>query len=1222
MRHTTLSIVLMLFLASCTPSPDLISEWHHPLYNGLHGFWKQRIPVMIHNNTDLDLAGDPLVVEVGKGGDKIPLKGAMAEAIRVTNQHGKQMMYRLDAPDGNRIEVGIVPGGTVLTIPVECLARDTVTYFIYSDNTEAWPVGEYFYTHREVSNGGFEKTGPYGPLGWELEWPEDNRDVSWSDAESHSGQRSVKLSADQAGEEVAVSGWERFEEDGSKPVSIYGAIQENIHLLPGLTYTIEAWFKAENMEGEAGLMVLPKSLERNKRDIKIDTFRIDLEQGSFDWKRKEIEFTAPEESNILVLSTFMEGTGTFWMDDVRVTCDFDYDIRKEVLAKRSAPVTESGRTERWYTGTDDREEWPLRASIVVPNYSDNHLEDQPVYVDIQQLLHRLHADVDEKTLMLVTSGTEPIPHLRRGNALLFRQDIPAYSVQTFYLYFSEKGNTTGITGPETYPDLEEINENLIVNPGFDDAGGSGWERFGEIGSKVISIAEEDGNPVLMISYAEGEDREAARDLFNEVAEVEEDIGTGIYQTFAVESGRSYFFSASAKSSNVLGWTSTLRARFINEEGELTGPEETLNMNPEMHADYAWEEFTMIFEAPEDVSSVSMELLNTAAGKIWYDDVFLMSAANGSTGAMALERKAAADLEELACWQQNPIVKVFPDDLPKASVDKFTLTAARNEVEPIQVAFRSPTAYENLEIQVIPPTNSEGQILEDVETGVVGYVPVGYPSNFYGDAETMFWQTKMPSGPIRSDGWTGWWPDPVLPVQSFDLPPHHTTAAWIEISVPEDASPGDYTGSIRLIHKGSILKEFPLEMRIYDFVLPESSGIATFDVFFNNREMFGRKNTEQENIEELWHFMKEHRIAPGTINPQPEFSLVEGEVKVDFTKFDRAAKKFFDDLKFQTTWTPLEFFLFWWGIPPQDFLGVKPYDGISPYPGVDRSKLRPEYVELFKSALSQYWAHMKEMGWADRVILYLSDEPGDDHDMVSQARTICDIIHDVDPDIPIYISTWYYRPKLEGYVDVWGVSHRGGGWGHPVPVEHLEKIRKNGGEIFFTTDGMVCTDTPYIGFERLITYYCYKYGATKYENWAANWHTLDPYRYGWHSYFRQYGSVGYGGWARYPNGSGKLIFPGPPVGVDQLVATIRVKQIREGVEDYEYMDLLSRLIERSGAEGRDTQTATEALNRALDLVDIPSADGPFTTRFISDPDAILEIRNAMAEAIEELSSHID
>jgi len=1192
-----------LILSSCRPSHAPVSSWHHPLYLGHEGFWKQRLPVKIHNNTDLDLAGDPLVIEVGKGWDNIPLKGFRAEAIRLINKEGKQLLCRIDDPDGNLIEQGVIPDGSVLTVPVECPARDTVTYFIYTDNPSAWPVGEYFYTHREVSNGGFEKTGPYGPLGWELEWPEKSRMVYWSDTESHTGQHCVKVHADQGGDQPN-----------------YGAVQRNIHLLPGVKYTIMAWFRAENLEGEAGLMVSPKNLGMNNRYIKIDSFRISLDGGSFGWKMKEIEFTAPEESNCLSLHTYMEGTGTFWMDDVRISCDYDYDITKEVLPGQKAPVTESGRTQRWYAGANDIEEWPLRASITIPNFTEEHFVDKPVYVDIQQLLHRLYADIDENTVLAVTKGTEPIPYLKRGNAILFKQNIPASTVQTFYLYFSDKGNTTGIPVPETYPDLEEMTGNLIKNPGFDDAGLSGWEKFGETPARVISGDDQGGNPVVHISYTDA--GEAGQFLEHDGDVTDPDIETGLYQTFAVEPGLSYFYSAKAKSSDVLSWTTTLRARFLNENGEITGQEKALNMNPEMHTNYSWEEFALVFEAPENANSVRLELLNTARGEIWYDDVFFMGTSHGGTGAMALERKAAKDQEELVCWQQNPMVKVFQDDLPKAGMDKFTLSAARNEVEPLQIAFRSPRPYKNLEIQVVSPKNSEGQVLEEVETGVVAYVPVGYPSNFFTDAETMFWQTKMPSGPIRSDGWTGWWPDPVLPVRSLDLPAHHTTAAWIDISVPEDALPGVYTGSIRLVHNGSILKEVPLEMKVYDFVLPESSGVATIDVFFNNREMFGRKNTEQENIEMFWDFMKKHRINPGLISPQPDFSLEDGEVKVNFKEFDRAASKFFDEFKFRTTWTPMEFFLFWWGVPPKDFLGVEPYEGVSPYPGADRSKMRPEYIRVVRSALAQYWEHIKEMGWDDRVIMYLSDEPADDPDMLAQTRALCDIIHDVDPDIPVYISTWYYRPELDGFVDVWGLSHRGGGWGHPVPREHLEKIVKKGGEIIFTTDGMVCTDTPYIGFERLISYSCFKYGASKFENWAANWHNLDPYRYGWHSYHRQYGSVGFGAWMRYPNGGGKLIFPGPPIGVDHLVATTKLKILREGVEDYEYMSLLSGLIEKLDAEGKDTRNAREALDQALDLVSIPSADGPFTTRFISDPDAIPEARNAMAEAIEELSGQIE
>ena len=80
----------------------------------------------------------------------------------------------------------------------------------------------------------------------------------------------------------------------------------------------------------------------------------------------------------------------------------------------------------------------------------------------------------------------------------------------------------------------------------------------------------------------------------------------------------------------------------------------------------------------------------------------------------------------------------------------------------------------------------GAVLSKIELGTVGYVPISYPSNYIRDFETPFWHTILPIGTIGSDGWTGWWADPILPFARFDLPAKHTVAAWIEVGVPEDA----------------------------------------------------------------------------------------------------------------------------------------------------------------------------------------------------------------------------------------------------------------------------------------------------------------------------------------------------------------------------------------------------------------------------------------------------
>ena len=48
-------------------------------------------------------------------------------------------------------------------------------------------------------------------------------------------------------------------------------------------------------------------------------------------------------------------------------------------------------------------------------------------------------------------------------------------------------------------------------------------------------------------------------------------------------------------------------------------------------------------------------------------------------------------------------------------------------------------------------------------------------------------------------------------------------------------------------------------------------------------------------------------------------------------------------------------------------------------------------------------------------------------------------------------------------------------------------------------------------------------------------------------------------------SSSLSYPGVDAGVQGLVASIRLKEIREGLEDYEYLRLLAELRGRAAAE---------------------------------------------------------
>jgi hypothetical protein len=359
-------------------------------------------------------------------------------------------------------------------------------------------------------------------------------------------------------------------------------------------------------------------------------------------------------------------------------------------------------------------------------------------------------------------------------------------------------------------------------------------------------------------------------------------------------------------------------------------------------------------------------------------------------------------------------------------------------------------------------------------------------------------------------------------------------------------------------------------------------------------------------------MAERRVCPDTIHPAPILSYRDGQVTADFTAFDQAAEYYFNELKLPHAYTPGYFYLFGWGLPPAEKFGQQPYEGTYPFEGADRSKLRPEFKQAYQACLKVYWDHLKEKGWDKKVVLYISDEPfADRPEIVAQMKALCAMIREVDPEIPIYCSTWNHVPAWDGSLTVWGLGHYG-----LVAPEKLKQIREGGARLWWTTDGQMCTDTPYCAVERLLPHYCFKYGAEAYEFWGIDWLTYDPYRWGWHSYIHQTDAPGNSYWVRYPNGDGFLAYPGGPIGHDGPVSSVRLEQAREGVEDYEYLYLLQNLAAK--ATGSEARVARQALAKASTLVTIPNAGGRYSTKILPNPDAVFQTKEALARAIERLS----
>ncbi len=480
---------------------------------------------------------------------------------------------------------------------------------------------------------------------------------------------------------------------------------------------------------------------------------------------------------------------------------------------------------------------------------------------------------------------------------------------------------------------------------------------------------------------------------------------------------------------------------------------------------------------------------------------------------------------------------------------------------------------------------------------------------------------------------------VVPVDAFA-----TRAIWLRFRTTPETVPGVYVGELILRDVGgtaaksarsenstandfdafkltrtenSAVRVVPYRVEVLPFEAPETNVSAIYDARIA-ADFYG-EGSRADKLEKIGEKLLERKLAPDgpTVAPKFSYNKETGVATADWAEYDRVTGRFFDELGAKAGYFPHEFYLFGWGMPPKEIDGEKPYEGEYPYENADRSVLRPEYKKAYQAKLKLYWEHIKEKGWDDNLVLYVSDEPFySKPEIIVQMKAVCDMIHEVDPKIPIYCSTWVFVPEWLGYLDVWGVGHYG-----LVGEEELRKIRDAGGRIWWTTDGQMCLDAPYNAVERLLPYACVARGAEAYEFWGATWHTCNPFDSASHLYISQSDQPGVRYYVRYPNGDGYIFYPGDLLGRSgEILDSVRSEQARRGVEDAGWLVGLRDAIQTKTKPGSPERAEAQAvLDLALNYLPLQCGCGRFATRYMSDPAEFEAIRLDVGRKLAELTT---
>lgn len=1120
---------------------NLETAWHHPLAYDGGGFWRVRVVVEVVNLGDQPQRGVPVTVAVGKASPALPLVGQEAKGVRVCDERGQELKYDLSP----RRE-GPLQEGDRLSFFVEAPPKATVRYFVYAENPQAWAPPEFIRTG--LVNGGFE-LGERFPEGWERAEEDAQHRLAWVEGVARTGRRSVQTLV-AAG---APPTWVKFH-------------QTRIPVEPGRRYRLQGWVKAEGVKGTVGWFL---HVFGEKGEWPINRL-LNAGEGTYDWRPVEFTFTVPENGRWATIGTVLYGAGTAWFDDVALEPleEGPPALQIRVGKGERMDLTLRLKPSPWPQETA----WRERVPLTVYHFGER-ATGALVYADLRKVLWRFSALRRPPGLRIVDPEAPQgrgLPHFRLGDGVLFLATLPPRSAKRFDLYLS---TTAPSEGEMDYEGLLHSQANRVPNPSFEEGNATpalwqGEERKG----------------VRMGRVPEGRwGRWAAR---LEIAPELQGQWLGWRLEVPAKPLQAYFYCGFLK---VEGSPLPVRlhGHWHDAQHQLTKHAPFFSTNPAVAAGQGWGQTLALVESPPDTDHVQLHLTTNTPGTFWHDGIFfgeVHRAVVGEQERLSAPPGGARGTLPFQVWLVNPLVKVFPDTLPEAPPREISVLMVRNEWEPVQIALRSEGGIRQVRLEVSPLRSKEGPTLPPPQLWRVGYVPVDHPSAYY-SSELPDWYRLVPRGQGRSDGWAGEWPDPLMPLRPFDLAPHHTEALWLVLHTPADAAPGLYEGQVRLLSGGQTLA-LPLRVEVAPFTLPQETELK---VIFDLRNGPGwNLLATREGIFSWYRFLAPYRISPGLVYPAPTFRYEGGEVRMEAAAFDEMARYLLEEGKVSVLYTPNALYAFGWAYPPRRFFNLEPFT--------------PEHQRAYQGMLRAFFEHLRQKGWSQRFVYYISDEPHYRHERIrEQMKRLCALAHEAVPGIRIYSSVWDFVPDWVGDLDIWGIGPHGS-----CSLADMERLKAAGAELWFTTDGHMCIDTPYLAIERLLPYLCFKYGVAGYEFWGLSWWTYDPWERGWHTYIRQSDEGERFYWVRYPNGDGYLAYPGAPFGQEEPLPSIRLLQVREGIEDF----LLFRALERQG-----TERARKVLEQVRNLVSIPNQGGLRSTALMPDPEAVQRVRREAILALQ-------
>ncbi len=491
--------------------------------------------------------------------------------------------------------------------------------------------------------------------------------------------------------------------------------------------------------------------------------------------------------------------------------------------------------------------------------------------------------------------------------------------------------------------------------------------------------------------------------------------------------------------------------------------------------------------------------------------------------------------------------------------------AREEEEGVQITLAAlETPLEEVQLSVGELRNAAGEAL---------------PASALSIHRIDFVQTNPPQ--YYAAGPVGWWPDVVFPATGVErIAPGENQAFWVTVAADGQTPAGVYKGEVAIAAKGQPVRKVGLSVRVWDFALPRPGKFEVVGCFHPYMlKNFYRWDKIREEVVAKWAaFIVRKRWNPTlyfskalTPNGEPlKAALGEGLNAINLLD----PSKFLDRDESRT---------FTWPTPEQE-------------------------KELREAATAARAEFVAAGGDPAKTKLYVSGfDEQHDREQYRLMKHVFTLAKEAAPGARAYTTTTYPPlGELAGVVDTW------------VPLlgsdsEDLRARQAAGDEVHFYVYAHPFRPYPnpniidYHGADARVTFW-----AASRKGYSGFLHYLFN---GWKANNDQPGPR----WPQQPwlpfsgenqknrNGSGYFIYPGPD-GVP--VASVRMELVREGIEDWETIELLREVVAKAKAQ----TPPPVALAQAEAALEEAAAIAPALDEFTLDMGRILSARRSVAEAI--------